>query len=159
MGDINVIIADVHEARCAQYERLVGNEADISIVAYVKSSRELLERVVSAKPDALVISVDFCPDDLSAVIHLVREDSPRTHILLISNQSDENLLLDALSAGARGYLEEGELDQYLTKSLKKILDGEAWIPRKMVTPLLERLVWVSRTSLTLGPRTPRTKVQ
>lgn len=153
MADISVVVADLHEARCAQYARLAGKESGISIVAQVASSRELLERVVSAKPDVLVIAVDFCPDDLSAIVHLIREDSPRTHILLVSSQSDEQLLLDALSAGARGYLEAIDLDQYLTKSIRKILDGEAWIPRKMVTPLLERLVWISRTSLTLGPRT------
>ncbi len=153
MSDISVIIADLHKARCAQYEELIANEADISIVAGVKSSRELLERVVSARPEALVIAVDFCPGDLSAIVHIIREDSPRTHILLISSQSDESLILDALSAGARGYLEEDKLEQYLTKSIRKILEGEAWIPRKMVTPLLERLMWISRTTLTLGPRT------
>jgi DNA-binding NarL/FixJ family response regulator len=47
--------------------------------------------------------------------------------------------LAALSNGARGYLKEKAISSFLPKAVRQVEAGEAWVPRKMVGKIVDRL--------------------
>jgi DNA-binding NarL/FixJ family response regulator len=52
-------------------------------------------------------------------------------------------MIEALSCGVRGYLEEEALITFLPKAVRCVDAGEAWVPRSMVARIIERLAHVT----------------
>jgi DNA-binding NarL/FixJ family response regulator len=65
--------------------------------------------------------------------------SPNTKVIVLTGQSSGAALLDALSHGARGYLTRRRLRAFLPKAVRKVAEGEAWVPRKVLPRIIERL--------------------
>ena len=65
--------------------------------------------------------------------------SPRTKVILLTTRTTEARILDTLSRGAWGYLEQEMLRTFLPKAVRAVDAGEVWVPRKMVGRILDRL--------------------
>ena len=91
--------------------------------------------------DLLILSLDNQPDEeVRYLIGLVVNSFSDTRVLLLVPEASEETVLEALTVGARGYLTYGQIDEFLTKAVEKVCEGEAWVPRKMVSRILDRLV-------------------
>ena len=73
------------------------------------------------------------------LLPILRRSSPDTKVIVLTGQSSVAALLDALSNGAVGYLNRRRLRAFLSKAVRKVADGEAWVPRSVLPKIIERL--------------------
>lgn len=149
MRSITVVIAHPEKASRERCLRLLEPQKGIQVVAEARSTLEALVTTIKVKPRILLLDVNLCPMHGLALFPVLRQKSPRTKVILLTRGTAGARLLEALSRGALGYLETKALQTFLAKAVRVVDAGEAWVPRKMVARLVDRLA-----RLTLRVRVP-----
>ena len=139
MAPITVVLADQDAARRAACRRLLRSQKGIRVVRETPSALEAIALTARARPRILLLSLGVSRGNGAAVLSALLRRSPRTKVILLTTRPTEARILDALSRGARGYLEQGMLRTFLPKAVRAVDAGEVWVPRKMVGRILDRL--------------------
>lgn len=140
MRNVSIYIADPDPGVRDQCRRLLQDTDNAWIIGETDNTGHAVESIQNNHPGVLILGLDLVKESHSILIQLVRSRSPGTQVIILANETDQVEILDTLAAGAKGYMSYGDLDIYLPKAVQKVYyDGEAWIPRKMVSAILDRL--------------------
>jgi DNA-binding NarL/FixJ family response regulator len=107
------------------------------------SAEEAVALARGGRPDVCLVDVDLPGGGLAAVERIL-EVAPATAVVILSATVDHARLLDAVRAGARGYLLKDMDPKRLPRTLRGVLDGEAALPRALVGRVLEELRAIDR---------------
>jgi DNA-binding NarL/FixJ family response regulator len=138
MSAITVVVADRQRARRAACLRLLEPVEGIRVVGKVGNTLGAVA-ATRLKPRILLLDLALAAGEGPSLLRLIRRQSPRTRIILLTEGHNEAPILDALARGAPGYLEKKFLSVSLTKAVRLVAAGEAWVPRKMVSKVVARL--------------------
>ena len=133
-----VLIADFEMAGRATCQRLLQLEKKIKVVGEARSGLEAMTAAAKLKPRVLLLDPSVAGEGVS-LVSTILEKSPKTRIILLSERASDADILDALSQGALGYLAKPALPTYLTKAVRAVAAGQAWVPRRMVGRLIDQL--------------------
>lgn len=164
MQTITVAIADVDRERRARYERLLHEEKGIRLLSskgtndgersdHAFSNCRLnqrtdlsaweneVARIKRLGPNVMLVNLDAGGDEEYAMFLSLRSVVPNTYIVLLADDAvDECSIIRALEIGARGYLNITAVESHLSKALQVVGQGEAWISRKMMGCILDRVL-------------------
>lgn len=138
MAPITVFLADRKRTRRAACLRLLRPEKGVQVVGEARSGLEALA-AARRRPRLLLLDWALATGGEFALLRILRKQSPKTKVLLLTRPTSQARLLDALAHGARGYLDARALRRFLPKAVRLVDAGEAWVPRKMVAKILDRL--------------------
>ena len=96
-------------------------------------------RAGKLKPRVLLLDPSVVEGKGVSLVSTILEKSPKTRIILLSERASDADILDGLSQGALGYLTKPVLPTYLTKAVRAVAAGQAWVPRRMVGRLIDQL--------------------
>lgn len=101
---IKVVIADDHEIFRDGLKLMLQRQADITVIAEASDGRELIAMVKQTLPDVIITDVKMPHlDGVAATKHLT-EHYPSIGIIALTMFDEEDLIVDMLEAGAKGYL-------------------------------------------------------
>jgi len=164
MQNVTVAIADVNRDRRAAYERLLHGEDGITLLSNAGSSNgdrndhafvnrrakqrtdilayeNEVARIKRLKPCVMLVNLDLSEDEGHALLLSLRSECPETHIVLLTDDFvQESKLIQALEIGARGYLSNDSVELYLSRAVQVVARGEAWVPRKMLGNIMDRVL-------------------
>ena len=147
---ITVVIAERQGADRAACLRLLEAESGIRVVGEAKNGLEAIASTGRLRPRVLLLDLALARSQGSPLIPALRQKSPQTKIILLTDGASEARTLEALAHGARGYLDKALLTTFLGRAVRVVDAGEAWVPRKMVTRIMDRLAglttWAGRTA-------------
>jgi DNA-binding NarL/FixJ family response regulator len=135
-----VLIADFEKAGRATCQRLLQLEKKIKVVGEARCGLEAMTAAAKLKPRVLLLDPSGVEGEGVYLVSTILEKSPKTRIILLSERASDSDILDALSQGALGYVAKPALATYLTKAVRAVAAGEAWVPRRMVGRLIDQLV-------------------
>ncbi|MCZ6555335.1 MAG: response regulator transcription factor, partial [Candidatus Dadabacteria bacterium] len=75
--------------------------------------------------------------NLTKILGLVKKNKSAKVILLIDRDYSENLLINAIRSGVRGYVLKDVDSSHLIKSVKAVFDGELWAERKLMGKVVD----------------------
>jgi DNA-binding NarL/FixJ family response regulator len=137
-NQIRVVLADdqrlFREGLCYS----LRGEQSINIVGQAISGRQTIEIVDKLKPDVALIDFVILGMNGAEIIPTIKEKSPNTKPLMLSNSEKEDMIFKTLKAGARGYLNKNASTSDLVKAIKAVHKGELWVDRKLFTLFFER---------------------
>ena len=121
------VIADDHPAILDAVSRYLADVEDVEVVAQAQNGAEALRLIGEHAPDVAIVDVRMPNvDGIEIARRLSSEGSP-TAVILYTGHSDRSLLLEALDAGARGFLvKEAPLDD-LARAIRTICDGGTYV--------------------------------
>ena len=137
-GSTRVLIAAADPlVRRALRSILDGNGFDV--VSETASAKDVLAAVGRAKAQVAVIDVILEDGDGLEIAEQIARQSRDTRVIVLSASEDASKGIQALRAGASGYLRKDiELDA-LPRAIKGVMDGEAAISRKLTMSVVEEL--------------------
>jgi DNA-binding NarL/FixJ family response regulator len=138
MPPISVVIADRERARRTACLRLLQHTKRFRVLGEARSSMEAIA-AAKLRPRILLLDLSLSPGRSVVLLRVLRQKSPRTKVILLIGRASEARILEALSRGAQGYLEKKVLRAFLLKAVRVVDAGEAWVPRKMVAKIIDRL--------------------
>ncbi len=106
---------------------MLENEPGFSVVGETGGGLETIRMVGELKPDVLVL--DIMMDDVSGieVARQVTKNSPRTAIVILSMYSSKRYILEALQAGARGYVVKKSATTELVQAVREVVVGRRYL--------------------------------
>jgi DNA-binding NarL/FixJ family response regulator len=118
--------------------RHVLQQAGFALCGEATTVREGLEAALRERPDICLVGDLADRDGVDLVRQLTRE-APDTDIVMLSSSERVDDLIDAVRAGAVGYLLKGMDPMRLANALEGVVEGEAAIPRVLMTHLVKEL--------------------
>jgi DNA-binding NarL/FixJ family response regulator len=110
-------------------------EAGLDVVATAGTGTEAITRFPAARPDVLVLDLQIPePDGVAVTGEVVRRD-PSVRVLILSASGEQQDVLEAVKAGATGYLVKSASRAELVDAVRRVAAGEA-----VFTPGLAGLV-------------------
>ncbi len=103
-------------------------------------------------------SLEYLVVDLSSasggleILNTIRCTRPNLRLIVIGPEGNDELVMDSIIAGARGYLELTAGPEMVRRAIEVVTGGSIWAPRRLLSKLIDRLLKVSDTSLiSAGP--------
>ena len=122
-----ILLVDDHAVVRQGLKALLEDEPDFTVVGEADSGLEAIRLVNELKPEILVL--DIMMEDISGieVAHQVREDFPRTAIVILSMYGDKKHVLEALRSGAQAYLIKKSAAEELVHAIRQVLVGRRYL--------------------------------
>ena len=117
--------------------KILEEDKAIEVVSGVSSLIDLIGSCKQFDFDILLLGVELKGLNLTKILGLVKKNKSAKVILLIDNDYSENLLINAIRSGVRGYLLKDANSSELIKSVKAVFDGELWAERKLMGKVVD----------------------
>ncbi|MEW5755830.1 MAG: response regulator [Pseudomonadota bacterium] len=137
---IDLIAIGAVSVNCAHKLAKSLEQQGIRLVAESTQTHDAMQLLRDFKHDVVLLDFASQAGEQVALIQLLRIGNPATKILLVAEQTPDEVILDGLSAGAKGYLEHEACGVFLAKAIDAIAMGEVWISRRMAAVMVERLI-------------------
>lgn len=132
---VRVMIAD-HAATRLGIKMALGDE--VSICAEADDAEQAIRAAKRLQPDICLVGRDVAGREMSAIRGISRA-APNSSVVVLADVRVVDDMLDAVRAGAIGYV-PGPLDgDHLRRVIEAVVAGEAVIPRSMILELLLEL--------------------
>jgi DNA-binding NarL/FixJ family response regulator len=123
---IRVAVCDDARAVKLFLRQVLEEEGDIVVVSATSTGRAALDALGRDRPDALLLDL-LLPDvaDTGALVRELRERSPATAIVLISNMPPTNLRDEAGRVGADGWMLKAQKPEQLRAGVREAVGARA----------------------------------
>jgi DNA-binding NarL/FixJ family response regulator len=143
------VIADDHPLiRLAVRREL--EEAGFEVCGEASDGAGALESALGQNPDVCLLDVAMPGGGVEAA-RCIRRSLPGTKVLMLTSSEDEADLLEAMLAGASGFLGKESEPARLPEVIRAVLRGEVVVPRAFVSVLVKRLIGPSDVVAALRP--------
>lgn len=134
---IRVGIADDHRVVRVGLEQLLATFDDIQMVFSAEGGEEAARLGAAERPDVLILDLSMPDVDGIEVTRRLRESAPETRIIVFTSFSDRARIIEALDAGAVGYLLKDAEPAEIHAGVRAAARGEAPLAPKAAAALLE----------------------
>jgi DNA-binding NarL/FixJ family response regulator len=131
-------VADEEKERRAACVSILAGEKGIRVVAQAGTASETLD-AARLTPRILLIDDRLAVGPNVVLVAIFRLRSPETKVIVLTGRSSRAALLEALEKGACGYLNRRHLRTFLAKMVRKVDEGQAWVPRTILSGIIETL--------------------
>jgi len=128
-------------------------KAGVTVIAEARNGRQAVELAVYYRPDVVLMDVVMPELDGILATRRILKELPEQLVIMLTGTEDEEdeLGLQAIQAGAAGFLSKDVDIEVLPRTLAGVYSGEAAISRKMTRRLIERLRHAQRGSIGMRP--------
>lgn len=149
-----LLLADADDLVRAGLNKVLSGEPDLDVVGEAADGQEALALCRRLSPDLVLMDVRMPRMDGLAATRAIKEEFPGTTVVMVTMHADPDYMLDAVRAGAAGYVLKDSTRSELTGAVRRALEGESPLDTDLATKLLLRLArepgYESRT--TVKPR-------
>ncbi|MEU8567003.1 response regulator transcription factor [Streptomyces pathocidini] len=136
---IRVFLLDDHEVVRRGVRDLLDGEPDITVAGEAGTAAQALVRVPALRPDVAVLDVRLPDGDGVSVCRELRSHLPELGCLMLTSFDDEEALLDAVMAGAAGYVLKQIQGSDLVAAVRTVASGQSMLDASATTRLMARL--------------------
>jgi two-component system response regulator NreC len=133
---ITIVLAEDHRIVRQGIKALLASEADFRVVGETGDGLEAVQLIERLRPAIAVLDLMMPSLGGLEVARTTKERSPQTRILVLSMYSNEAYVLEALRAGALGYVIKESSSDDLVYAIREVMAGRHYLS----PPLSERAI-------------------
>jgi DNA-binding NarL/FixJ family response regulator len=134
-----LVIADDHPLFRIALRQILCEQSNLEVVGEAGDGNEALELCRRLKPDIVLMDVRMPELDGIEATRVIKQEMPRTIVLMVTSFEDLDYLLESLIAGA-GYILKGATPEEIVEATQKALSGESPLNQRQAAQLLNYLV-------------------
>jgi len=140
MEKINIVLADDHVLVRNGIKAMLESDDEITVIGEASNGAEALETAKLLKPDILVLDIRMPEMTGLEAAARIQDYSPQTKAVILSMHDSEEYVIQALNAGAYGYmLKDIDRNEFI-KALKQIHKGNKYFSGAVSNVLASRLL-------------------
>ncbi|OLF07632.1 DNA-binding response regulator [Actinophytocola xinjiangensis] len=147
---VRVALVDDHEVVRRGLRDLLDGEPGIEVVAEAGSVDEALVRTAATGPDVVVIDIRLPDGDGVSLCRALRSRDPAPACLVLTAFDDEQALVEAIMAGASGYLLKQVRGQDLVDAVREVAAGRSLLDPVTTARVLARMRRAAETDELAG---------
>ena len=136
---VRVLIADDQTLFREGIKDLLENERIVEVVGEAVDGQDVIRQAKKLKPDVILMDIKLPQIDGIAATRQIRKECPATNVLILSSYEDEAHVMEAIQAGANGYLSKMLPASELVNALKAFANDGVMIPQQVMGKLLAGL--------------------
>ncbi|MFE3521043.1 response regulator [Streptomyces sp. NPDC059161] len=149
---IRVFLLDDHEVVRRGVHDLLDAEPDIDVVGEAGTSELALTRAPALRPDVAVLDIRLPDGDGITVCRELRSRMPELACLMLTSFDDDDALLDAIMAGAAGYVLKLIKGSDLIEAVRTVASGQSMLDPATTARLMSTLRGPDKDSTHEDPR-------
>jgi len=126
-----IIIADDHKIMREGLRYLLGREPELDVVAEADNGRDAVRLAEEHKPDVVLMDVSMPEMNGIEATRRIIAELDGIKVLTLSMHADKRYVVEALSAGAKGYILKDCASDELLGAIRAILAGELYLCSKV----------------------------
>ena len=136
---MRVLIADDHTMIRESLVRILQAEADVQVVAQAADGIEAVRLAIETRPDVVVTDLSMPSLNGIEVVRRLREALPATRVLVLTMHQEDEYVLQAVRAGASGYLVKDSAASELLAALRSLHAGRGHFGAQAARALAEQM--------------------
>ncbi|WP_028927115.1 response regulator transcription factor [Pseudonocardia acaciae] len=136
---LNVFLVDDHEVVRRGVADLLDAEADLTVIGQASSVSEALARIPALRPDVVVLDVRLPDGNGVELCRELRSKMPELNCLMLTSFTDEQAMMDAILAGAGGYVIKDIRGMELVSAVRTVGSGRSLLDNRAAAALMARL--------------------
>ncbi len=136
---IRVFLLDDHEIVRRGVRDLLDTEPGITVIGEAGTAATALARIPALKPDVAVLDIRLPDGDGVTVCRDLRSSMPQLACLMLTSYSDDEALVDAIMAGAAGYVLKQIRGTDLVGAIRTIASGQSLLDPQAAATVMRRI--------------------
>jgi len=124
---IRVVLADDQRVVRDGLVLLLGLLPQVEVVGTAADGEEAVDRAAALRPDVVLMDLRMPRCDGVEATRRVRQQVPGTQVIVLTTYADDRSVIEALRAGARGYLTKDAGAEEIQRALRQVVGGQAVI--------------------------------
>jgi DNA-binding NarL/FixJ family response regulator len=134
---IRLLLADDHAVVRDGLRQLLAHVEDLDVVATAADGEEAVALAAAHSPDVVLMDLEMPRLDGSEATRRIVAARPETRVVVLTSFSDRERILDALDAGAVGYLLKDAEPDELVRGVRAAARGESPLAPRAATAVLQ----------------------
>jgi len=139
MDTLKLLLVDDHKVVRLGLRTLLESEPDLIIVGEAATAAEAIQLTEQLRPDVILMDVRLPDQSGIAACQKIRQRWPEVQVLMLTSYTDEELVLDAINAGAAGYILKQLDTSDLLKAVRAVSQGDAVLDPAVTRKVMARV--------------------
>lgn len=149
---VRVVIADDHEM-LRQGLRVLLEEEGFMFVGEASDGREAVRLCEALHPEVAILDLSMPMLNGIFAAREIIKSNPRTKVVLLTQHTEEHMVLEALRAGVRGYVLKTRASNELVDALRAVCRGEMYLTQSISQTVVQ--AFLSKADLPARPLSDR----
>jgi two-component system response regulator NreC len=149
---VRVVIADDHEM-LRQGLRVLLEEEGFMFVGEASDGREAVRLCEAHHPEVAILDLSMPMLNGIFAAREIIKSNPRTKVVLLTQHTEEHVVLEALRAGVRGYVLKTRASSELVDALRAVCRGEMYLTQSISQTVVQ--AFLSKADLPVRPLSDR----
>jgi DNA-binding NarL/FixJ family response regulator len=138
-ANIRILIVDDHPLMRVGIAAIINAQPNMSVVGQAGNVAEAIQLFAAEQPDLTLMDLRLPDRSGVEAIRLIRAQSPKARIVVLTTYEGDEDIHQALAAGAMGYLIKGMPHELLIRALLRVHSGHRFLPQIVTETLSTRL--------------------
>lgn len=134
-----VFLVDDHEVVRRGVAEMLDDEDDLTVVGQASSVSEALARIPALRPDVAVLDMRLPDGNGVELCRDLRSKLPDLQCLMLTSYTDDQAMMDAILAGAAGYVIKDIKGVDLVSAVRTVGAGKSLLDSRAATALMKRI--------------------
>jgi two-component system, NarL family, response regulator NreC len=140
MSKIRILLAEDHGIVRKGLRSLLERRSDFEVVGEAANGREAVTLAGELRPDIVIMDIAMpLLNGVEATAQIIKRN-PQVGIIILSMYSEEDFLVRALTAGAKGYLHKDSAEDDLVKAVQAVAQNKPFFSPAIAAMLFEEYV-------------------
>jgi two-component system nitrate/nitrite response regulator NarL len=140
MQKIRIVIVDDHQVVQDGFKLRLDMEASFEVVGSAANGVEAIEVIENATPDVVLMDINMPLMNGVEATHELKSRHPSLKILMLTMHEDKEYIMQAMQAGAMGYLLKEISSDKLVQAIKTVYSGGTYFCKKVTQTLFSEPV-------------------
>jgi two-component system response regulator DevR len=139
VGKLRIVLVDDHEVVRLGLRSLLERQPDLMVVGEAETAQEAVSAVESLAPDVVVLDIRLPGRSGVEACAEIKRRRPETKIVVLTSYAEDEVLLDAIAAGAEGYVLKQVGSDDLVRALRRVGRGERLLDPRLTDQVFAKL--------------------
>ena len=155
MKKIRTLVVDDQTVVREGLVAILANYPDIEVIGQAADGIQAMVIIKKEKPDVVLLDMMMPKQDGLTTIPKIKEFSPTTHILVVTAFAENDLVYQAIKAGALGYILKDATRDQLLQAIRDVDQGRASLQPSIAVKLIQEINHPTESVYTADPLTRR----
>jgi DNA-binding NarL/FixJ family response regulator len=136
---LKIIIVDDHEVVRLGLRTLLDRHPNFEVVEEAATAKEAVQKTLFIRPDVVVMDIRLLGGSGIDACRAIVEQAPETKVIMLTSYAEDEMLFDAIAAGACGYVLKQIGSDDLIRALETVGKGEALLDPALTQQVFARV--------------------